>query len=816
MRKKSIELQKRAVMAVTTFLILATGCDDRFDSRGGYPSKEGKMVDVTLDIGLADEADGYDLSGTPGMSGTPSTKTGMDRESAFDFDLVPSQRTKAGTSLQPDALYNLEIRQYSSSGTYQGGSSSVEASTAIGTSITLILQEATHCQLLLVAWGKDNTKRLGTGTLAAAQDTVVEASVIKDLDPTNQADMNKMPYVLHLKDINVSSDGRIYSADGEAIDVRLRLQRLATRLTFNWTYGFSNYSPQQILLHSIPADYKVVAFPDKNNNTYPSLFDQFTTIQVPVEQVKASGSYSCWIPANVRGSNAAATSQTYRIKSNAPTGSSYISFIAVMDGEENKKKKLDYRIYLGGKETTDFNLYGNTDYAYTLNFTHADLPVNDRRVSIIDPIPASESNENFVPTANCFMVPPGGAFCFNPYKYYQEGKVIDNSQLKTWYTTPTIKSVRVFWQTKEDGDVGDPVLGVVNSTDDHENIVDLKNCDDFEKARIYCRVAPNTKGGSGVIVAYDGADGTGTVVWSWHIWVTDYNPDAAGSETVLSPVNKRKLKFSYNVGSDQLPMMDRNLGAMAGFTLSDPPHDVLDMSKSNGLHYQWGRKDPFPSSYSAEKKPVIKGLTSTTVPPKGMLNRYGPDGLTFQPLRSASQKTTLKNAYQNPGVFFILSQSAIDWCSESSVIPTLWNSPNNENGKKTFNDPCPAGWRVISYKNLYTFFTGTPGSDGMISGNANMANSSTADADGGAYFYYTANGSGEATYVRMTGYWRFLDEFHFVGEKAIFWVREHTGITGKSSYGFSFVLGEETNSMEIAKVWYPQDAQTTRCIQELP
>lgn len=140
----------------------------------------------------------------------------------------------------------------------------------------------------------------------------------------------------------------------------------------------------------------------------------------------------------------------------------------------------------------------------------------------------------------------------------------------------------------------------------------------------------------------------------------------------------------------------------------------------------------------------------------------------------------------------------------------------NENGKKTFNDPCPAGWRVISYKNLYTFFTGTPGSDGMISGNANMANSSTADADGGAYFYYTANGSGEATYVRMTGYWRFLDEFHFVGEKAIFWVREHTGITGKSSYGFSFVLGEETNSMEIAKVWYPQDAQTTRCIQELP
>ncbi|WP_293740836.1 hypothetical protein [uncultured Parabacteroides sp.] len=253
-------------MAVTTFLILATGCDDRFDSRGGHPSGEGKMVDVTLDIGLADEADGYDLSGTPGMSGTastPSTKAGIDRESAFDFSLVPSQQTKAvGTSLQPDALYNLEIRQYSSSGAYLGGSATVEASTAIGTKITLNLQATTHCQLVLVAWGVGNGRRLGTGALNAVKDTI-GSYFIKDLAPTDQTDMNKMPYVLHLKDINVSSDGRIYSADGEAIDVRLRLQRLAARLTFTWDYKVDGYTPQQILIHSIPTQYKVIASPDK-------------------------------------------------------------------------------------------------------------------------------------------------------------------------------------------------------------------------------------------------------------------------------------------------------------------------------------------------------------------------------------------------------------------------------------------------------------------------------------------------------------------------------------------------------------------------
>lgn len=86
--------------------------------------------------------------------------------------------------------------------------------------------------------------------------------------------------------------------------------------------------------------------PDGTDKTYPSLLDQYTTIQLTNTQI-GSGTYSCWIPANVRGSNPAATSQVYRIKSNAPTGSSYIDFIASNTSET--KKKLSYRVYLGGR-----------------------------------------------------------------------------------------------------------------------------------------------------------------------------------------------------------------------------------------------------------------------------------------------------------------------------------------------------------------------------------------------------------------------------------------------------------------------------------
>ncbi|UVV77201.1 hypothetical protein NXW84_04910 [Bacteroides fragilis] len=54
------------------------------------------------------------------------------------------------------------------------------------------------------------------------------------------------------------------------------------------------------------------------------------------------------------------------------------------------------------------------------------------------------------------------------------------------------------------------------------------------------RVAPGTTGGSGVIAAYDSSD---NILWSWHVWVTDYHPDATGNVDVQEPLTKRKLKF---------------------------------------------------------------------------------------------------------------------------------------------------------------------------------------------------------------------------------------------------------------------------------
>ena len=773
---------KGVIMTLLSLVLISTGCEERIDHPAVNPS-EGKTVEVTLNIGFADEVDGYTLS-------APSeTKAAT---SAFSYELQRSTATKTATA-KPEKLYNLEIVQYDSNGTYKKRAY-FSGETAIGSTLNLTLDELSDCQLVIVAWGNGNTTTLGTRNLSNAQtDVSIDASVIKDIPVDN---MNTMPYVLHLEHVCVESN-TIKSIDGK--DVRLLLRRLATRLTLDWTYSYSGYQLKQILLQSIPLNYKVVAAPDKDDKTYPSLLDQFTTIQLTDSQITA-GNYSCWIPANVRGSNPAATSQRYRIKSNAPTGSSYVDFIAANTSES--KKKLSYRVYLGGTESTDFNLYGNTDYTYTVKIDHTGLPVNDRRVTIIDPIAASENNNNLVPTANCFMVAPGGAFCFDPFIYQQNGTEIDNSTLQGWSDTEGgIAYVKLLWQTKENGDVGDPVMGVVNSTDDHTNIVDIKRIDGSSlpttgkgQARIYCRVAPNTSGGSGLIAAYTASK---EIIWSWHVWVTDYNPDPTGNENILEPDSKRKQKYAKAGVDDQLPMMDRNLGAMAGFVTL--PTDPVDMSKACGFHYQGGRKDPFPSSYSSSVRYSIDFSANDKTPPLGMLNQYGPDGITYFPHQGNNSNTAgeYRALYKSPYQLF------------NKIGTTEWNTT-----LKNEHDPCPAGWRMPKVENYKALFEG----DEYISTNVDGRYQARGYSGNMVEFLDNGNGNGyllyyddtHRSYFRMTGYPPYYYQFRYIGTCGNVRTRE-------INKGFTFgnsVVNSSFHSFCIGTTWGKNDAHTTRCIQE--
>lgn len=783
-------------------LSFSTGCDEKNDL-SDPSTTSGQTVSIPFTPAFA-------VVRTP-ASPLSSSKQAKAATTAFYSLLTTAADTKSGeAALVPDQLYNLEIQQYDPAGNRIGGMSSAVNVTP-GSSLNVPLTTTDDCQLIAVAWGSGRTERLGTASLAEARKIEIPLSALSELDPGRQADMNQMPYVLHLPHVKVT-DSRITNSEGN--DIRLLLRRLAVRLTLSWNYDFPDYTIRQVLLQSIPMNYQVIATPDAQSDTYPSLLDRFTTLQLAADDL-AAGNYDCWLPANVRGSNPAASSTLYRTKQNAPMGSSFVNFIAVDDADS--KKKLDYRVYLGGAETSDFNLYEQTDYTYQINFTHTALPLNDPRVTIVDPIPASANNHNRVATANCFLIPPGGSFCFDPFEYRQNGTTIQNETLTDWCSQTAeggIASVKLVWQTRENGDVGDPVAGVVNSDNDHTNIVDILRTDGTPisvsspvtgrgQALVYCRVAANTTGGNALIAAFNIK---GEILWSWHLWITDYAPDIQGDYTVLEPASRRKQKYTGNGASSQYPFMDRNLGALEGFV--ELPSDAIAMSRTNGLQYQRARKDPFLSSYTQNTLSSVEYDPDSPTPPEGLQNMYGPDGLTYIKRLGESTLKSYREAYKTP---YTLYSSGSYWNSAQSWN-TTWNAT-----LKDVHDPCPAGWRMPSAKNFQALFEGSwNGAQKSVYTPRGVSDkTSFLQAGTGNGYLLTYDDAGHKSYFRLTGYGPTVGRYTYIGTQGNLLVCEYgsTFSFGSFTVASSSILYNVTSATS-SNFWVERDAHSVRCIQE--
>ena len=213
-------------------------------------------------------------------------------------------------------------------------------------------------------------------------------------------------------------------------------------------------------------------------------------------------------------------------------------------------------------------------------------------------------------------------------------------------------SVDVVWQSKS---------GLIQYTELRDGKVSFyvgADSDDEEKI----------KEGNAVIGAYDAG---GTLIWSWHIWAVNYNPETS------------KVLFNgYN-------MMDRNLGALAN------DNSTTDkILASYGLYYQWGRKDPFigPASYNA-----ANGASAS------MYNGGG-SRVYLKTEVSSAEAGTMDYAVRNPLTFIVgVAGSEYDWLW-SAHSDALWSA-----SQKTVNDPCPYGWRVApsgAFDNLA--IVGTP------------------------------------------------------------------------------------------------------------
>ena len=210
-------------------------------------------------------------------------------------------------------------------------------------------------------------------------------------------------------------------------------------------------------------------------------------------------------------------------------------------------------------------------------------------------------------TANCYMVRPvAGTYSF-------DARVKGNS---TESLSPV--SAELIWEVDGNRNVSD-------------NIVDNARLSD---GWILFELPSDVQSGNALIAAKD-ADGK--IVWSWHIWVADFDPVAT--------------QHLYNNGA---VFMDRNLGAV----VNAPDFNNLEgtWASAYGTIYQWGRKDP-----------LVKGLLTS--------DRY-------------SAFDSIEEANANPTTF----AANIPWLSSS--VADLWQP------EKTMYDPCPVGWKVPSYEEI--------------------------------------------------------------------------------------------------------------------
>lgn len=217
--------------------------------------------------------------------------------------------------------------------------------------------------------------------------------------------------------------------------------------------------------------------------------------------------------------------------------------------------------------------------------------------------------------ANCYIVTDSGKYKFPAYKG------------NTYNILTATDKAEVLWETHNDG----------NELEEGSVISNVRYYDGY----IYFRVPEVGNGGNALIAA---KDDSGKIIWSWHIWVSPVEPD---SQTLAST-----------------EFMDRNLGALSKSSIG---------TLSYGLLYQWGRKDPFPGSYTSSNARV---QTTGSSEQKYVL----------------SDETTGTVAYSiaNPDVYISCTGFG-DWLYEPDDL--LW-SGSNEAPSKTIYDPCPAGWRL--------------------------------------------------------------------------------------------------------------------------
>ncbi|MBC8602499.1 DUF4906 domain-containing protein [Parabacteroides acidifaciens] len=402
-----------------------------------------------------------------------------------------------------------------------------------------------------------------------------------------------------------------------------------------------SFTPVRLQLRNVP---KTTSLMNRSETVPEATSEKFQNYLSVSENI--TGGYTWYIPENKRGKGTA-TGEKDKTDTTAPNGQGEYCTYVEISGLQNDgiaPKLVSYRIYLGNDNVSDYNVESNR--IYNVDFSLAGMNTADKRIQVVE-LPAPRD------AANCYMVLPGTTVLIN--LLVAPGAAVsgiaDYATCVGTAASSKIKSIGVVWQTADTPD------GLIQDLTFFEST-----------GQALFKASPGASGNL-LLAAYSEAGQKGDILWSWHIWISDYDPGKGATTGEVPGGNV------YYISQDGGTWMDRDLGATTA-----TPGAITTI----GYAYQWGRKDPFPLS---------NGISSNILRP--LYNGEGDylrSGTVIE--GSDNQANLIQKAIAHPDVFYTDNSSSDmekgKWWTESTTYP-LWT-----NDTKTMFDPCPAGWKIPS------------------------------------------------------------------------------------------------------------------------
>ncbi len=336
--------------------------------------------------------------------------------------------------------------------------------------------------------------------------------------------------------------------------------------------------------------------------------------------------------------------------------STYLEMVvSIESGNGAETEERTAKIYFN--DNGAYNLVRNTQYNINVNINNVDMSKLEIQCSItpwnVRSIDINSRPTTAMPMSNCYIVKPNTTINIPVLKANNDG-------IERIGVMDDLEAVFVWDSGYNNG--GSLQGGELNIK---SQIAELEIIGTGSSALLSVTTG-NELGNAMMAVRNKRTD---KIAWSWHIWVTNYDPDEAVADFQFVRGETSTTGNNDNI-SWHLDEVNEGAGGNLYMYMKNTLGYVVHSNgnwnnATSGLFYQWGRKDPF----------ADWGVTIFPNNDNNNLDMIGSQGLEL--------------SIENPRN----RASGYGYFGAEQQYKNLWQP---EDGSKSNYDPCPIGWRLPS------------------------------------------------------------------------------------------------------------------------